>query len=997
MRAKTALLLWLVATISFAQDMKVPTLADKGVKGEVKTIEWYTYQFVNNQGLSYVKKDVETYDNEGRLSTIMSHLVTNNQTYKYVYTLDKKGLLTEMKIVNPSNNLALQTTSYDYKKGLVSKITQVQSPNTVERSYEYDNNDNLISVEVKQNGTVQLNEYYEVDDEGRRTKVSRKLPSETEASVISTYSYETKDGQLLTKENRNTDQGAFEITKYTDVASGRDLLEETKKVSTSQQGQQRQIFEDDEFGSWIKAEVVDEQFGRSKLVIRKITYADGTETGRTEMKSPDDDRGQFIRKYSQMQLAVNGKVVSNGASYDIPGSNNRLTYVSADKAWYLLKGYNVNSNMTSWGEAEIITNEPNALLYTEGYTNTGGILVYQNGAKLTPGTTTYGVYAAYEIGPSTVAYIRGQTNKTMVAEHPEKLKGTVAVGELSENHYHWGKVSDSTYVLTAFGRSVGLQKQLEDGDGNKLAMNKSGNNYYWYALPDFRKHFNEGEVGDIFSATYLINPAKQIEEDKLLNVDFSGLVYEKLENGNYRLKSRDGLTLTGIASKSVKTPDNQLLVYFPFTRQYLRMDEFYSLESGKEHLNQKVTVMLDSSANAYYLYNNGKSISFYKPDERFSKYKFNSHKLDNNERVYGAILYDSVANISYGMNYDLDSDQSMGPMNSLPLNTGNVYLLKLEADRWVIFEKGEKVSNYDFSKLKDDNQVIHFYKDDKGKVKAYQFPGFDKAQAGAFIYASHLQDSEIQNLLTELEIDPNLTASNDDEKVDLGNLEFTKNDRVFYMTDANGTYIQNRLGWFDSFYTDNLIAYDSSAHFLYELTGYGSSETIEEGKVKVLLNNTQDGVIHWGDNKSLLLVNGELQVDVRRTYITQNSSDAIWKELIYDESSGDTYRFEYKNDTTFKVLPVEKLVKNADAAYLIKVGDKSFNLAAKGELVKDDDAKSYNDQGDLVRFFKTADGSSHAYRFRGFVDAEILDVIPAEVIPQNQVSQLAEKVSKSGN
>ncbi|NVJ45545.1 MAG: hypothetical protein HWE07_00410, partial [Cytophagia bacterium] len=130
---------------------------------------------------------------------------------------------------------------------------------------------------------------------------------------------------------------------------------------------------------------------------------------------------------------------------------------------------------------------------------------------------------------------------------------------------------------------------------------------------------------------------------------------------------------------------------------------------------------------------------------------------------------------------------------------------------------------------------------------------------------------------------------------------------------------------------------------------------------------------------------------------TQNSNDVIWKELIYNQSSGETYRFEYKNDTTYKILPVEKLLKNEDAAYLIKVDDKSFNLISKGELVKDDNAKSYPHQGDLVRFFKTAEGIARAYRFKGFDAAEALDVIPAEIIPENQLKQLAEEISKSRN
>lgn len=994
MKTRLVLLLLSIAIHGIAQDLEVPSLESKGIKGKVKTIEWYNYQFVENQGLTYVKKDVETYDEEGRLSTIMSHLITNNQTYKYVYTVDKKGLLTEMKIVNPANNLALQTTSYEYKKGLVSKTTQVQGPNSVEKTYEYDNNGQLISVEVKQNGTVQLNEYYEVDAEGRRTKISRRLPNQAETSVVSTFTYEKKDGEFITKEKRNTEQGEYEITKYSDIISKRDLREEAKRVGSNLEGFTSQLFEDDAHGNWIKGEVIDDQFGRSRLVIRKIIYADGTETGRTAMKSPDDDRGQFIRQYSQMQLLVNGKIEYSGPAYELPNTDDRLTYVSKSNTWYLLKGYDQNRKMTKWAEAEVLTGEPGAILYSEGAE--GSIEVYKNGRKLTEGTATTSDYSQYNIGSSAVVYVRGGVNKTFVAEQPEELKGTLGIAQLADEAYHWGKASDSTYILTAFGRSVGIEKQFEDQDGNKLVNNRINSYYYWYLMPEFRKHFDEGKPGDIFPARLLLDPLKEIKENKLVNVDFTGFVYDKLANGNYRLKTKDGNTVISIASKSVKTPDDQLLVYFPLTKQYLRMDGYYSLEKGKEHINQNVTILLEGNMNAYYIYNEGKSITFYEPDARMSKYQFNSHKLDNNERVFGAVLYDSVANVSYGMNYDLDANEKMGALNKLPYNSGNVYLLKLEADRWVIFEKGAKVGDYDFSKFNSDRTaVIHFYMDENERVRAYQFPGFDEALPGDFIYASFLQDSEVKELLTELDIDPNLKATG--TKTGLGNLEFNKTEEHFYMTDANGVYVQGNLSWFDSFGTNNLIVYDSASHFLYELTGYKVSEKIEKGKVKVLLSNSEDGVIHWGENRAMLAINGQFQGNISRVYITENANDPVWKELVYDRSSGETYRFEYKNDTTFKVLPVEKLPKNADAAYLVKMGEKSFNLISKGSLVKDENAKSYTHGEDLVRFFTAEGGSLSAYRFKGFATAKDLDVISAEIVPASQVNQLAQNISKSGN
>ena len=633
--------------------------------------------------------------------------------------------------------------------------------------------------------------------------------------------------------------------------------------------------------------------------------------------------------------------------------------------------------------------------FTLGKNDNKNIEVYQDGKKLVEGNTLSD-YSAYAIGSSAVGYIRGNVNQSFVAQHPEELMGTVAIAELSEEDYYWGKASDSSYVLVGFGRSIGLQKQLEDNEGNKLVNYSTGSSFYWYSLPNFRRHFDEGENGDIFPASYLLDPLTEINEKKLINVDFSGFVYDKLENGNYRLKSKDGSVLTYIASKSVKTPDDQLLVYFPLTKEYLKMDGFYSLDTGKEYTNQKVTSLFKGSANAFYLHNDGQSIVFYEPDARMRKYQFNSHKLDNNERVYGALLYDSVANVSYGMNYDLDANEKMGALNKLPYNTGNVYLLKLEADRWVIFEKGAKVGDYDFSKFNTDRTaVIHFYKDENEKVKAYQFPGFNEAVPGDFIYASFLQDSEVKGLLDELNIDPNLSAS--DSKVDLGNLEYNKSESVFYLTDANGIYIQNQLSWFDTFGTNNMIAYDSVSHFLYELSEYKNSDIVENGRVKVLLGSSENGVIHWGENRAMLAINGQFQGNINRVYITENANDPVWKELVYDRSSGETYRFEYKNDTTFKVLPVEKLPKNADAAYLVKMGEKSFNLISKGSLVKDENAKSYNYQGDLVRFFTPEGGSSSAYRFKGFAVAKDLDVIPAEIVPASQINQLAEDISKSGN
>ena len=83
-----------------AQVLEVPTLKSKGLNGSVKSIEWHSLQAVQDKGLIYVKKDVETYDNQGRLISVLTENFQSNQSFKTVYTVDKKGLLTEIKIVN---------------------------------------------------------------------------------------------------------------------------------------------------------------------------------------------------------------------------------------------------------------------------------------------------------------------------------------------------------------------------------------------------------------------------------------------------------------------------------------------------------------------------------------------------------------------------------------------------------------------------------------------------------------------------------------------------------------------------------------------------------------------------------------------------------------------------------------------------------------------------------------------------------------------------------
>ncbi|MCE7996726.1 MAG: hypothetical protein HEP71_32500 [Roseivirga sp.] len=973
-----------------AQVLEVPTLQTKGIEGKIKTVEWYQYGFVAEKGLVLNKKDLETYDDQGRLVSTATQNLKNNQLYKTVYQLSKKGLLEQIQIVNPNNNLALQTTSYVYKKGLLIKTTQVQGPNTVVKSYTYDKKDRLIQVEVQQNGTLSLTEYYVLNEGGLRTKISRKLAADTEAKVSSIFTYEEKDGKRTSIEHRFTEQGEFKISKLTDLETRRDLSETTQKVGTNQQGINRQLFLDDEQGNWIKGEVLDEQFGRAQMVLRKITYADGTVTGRGEMLFPDDYRAQYIRKYNQQQLAVNGKVEYASSPINLEYTTDRLTYVSGMNAWVLLKGYDDSSNMTKWGEGEIMAGGKEVVLWAA---SSGGIDVFHNGKELLRGTSQSG-YSAHEVGGSFMAYVRGNLHQSFVAELPAKHAGKVIKAELSNIDYYWGKASDTTYVVTGYGKSVNLQDQLEDENGNKLAMQKLGGVYLWYGLPNFRKHFDEGEVGSVHPASNLLKPLEDIGTKFPFEADFSGFYYNKLKDRRYSLRSKNGVKITAIASQSARTPDDELIAYFPLTNQYLRMENYYKLEDGKEWENQKVTITLDSSAYAYYIYNEGQSIVFYSHGQRFSRFSFNSHKL-NKQTAYGAVLYDSTSNVSYGMSYDTSVDKGLGSMRKLPVNSKRAYLLKLEGNRWVVFQGGQKLSDYTFSKSRNSNEVVHFYKDPKGRVGAFLFSGFDEIKPGGFIYASDLQDSEMKKLLIELRVDPALKKSEADDAPGRKASTYDKEGELFYLRDASGNYIQSDLAWFGNYgFGDHLIAYDSVARITYRLNDYYKGGDVVEKGIEILIGPSEAKALKTQKNNIFLFVKGEYQGDVSRVFMTQNAEDETWKEVFFDKSAEQSYLISYPADSSSYVLKAEPTPVSDDHTYIFRTNEENFIGIARGALIKNKSIRSRVLGDDLIRMVEEK-GTKKGYLFKGYKKAPMMELIGAEIISSSQLTALWTKAGEA--
>ncbi len=735
-----------------AQVLEVPTLKSKGVALGAVKVELNQFDYVKDKGLTLSQSDVETYDEKGRLISIDRKVQSTGLSYRYTYKLSKKGILEEEKIVNSANNQTVRTTTYTYKKGLLVTTTQVQGTVTFVKNYSYNKDGHMIKMEAIENGTAKGEEIYQVDEEGRQTRKSQKLPTEEVARTISTFTYST-EGNLETKtETRNVNNVKYEIVVIKDLNTERNLKETNKNLSNSKSGFSNSLFVDDEKGSWTKGEVLDNGHGRPRLVLRKITYQDGSSTGRTYM-APEDDRAQYYRQSNDFQVLINGAVANTTRAFGVPNSDDRLTYHPLSTSWILLKDYNKESYQTTWHEGQMITHTENEVLWAKG---AKGVAVYQNGKALESTTaSTSGTYNEYPIVDTRVLYFGKELQKTLVVKGVGKGDdlGKVQIADFTDTHRYWGKASDSTFTLVTYGGYTGIHQQIEDVEGNKLVA-ATKQLTQWYSLPKFNEGFDNGSPGDLFPAAYLTDPAKEIKEGALFTHDLENLVYDNLKDNKFRLKTEDGKLVTNVTNQTLKTHDNELIAYFPLTKRFILMENYYEDSDAEDFLDQPVTTLMEGHPMGYYLYNDGAKIAFYRSYQEIRRYRFDARKLNDQTRKYTAVLYDSTTTKSYKMNYDLDQEARMGPIEELPYDDINTYILKFESGGWVIFEQGTLVRNYDYSVM-DGNHVIHFFKDQiTGKAKAYKFKDFKDAEAGDFISSELVSERELVDLSLKLKVNP---------------------------------------------------------------------------------------------------------------------------------------------------------------------------------------------------------------------------------------------------
>ncbi len=970
------LLFMLYGFTAKAQLFEAVTLESKGVKGKATSIVNTYYEFVAEKGLQKAIIETEKYDEKGNLISISRDELLTGNKYEYSYELDKKGVLEVEKISNGATGLNLRNTKYDYKKGLLTTTTQVQGLITTVKNYSYNNKDQLIATEVLENGEWKGAIYTERDELNRITKTSQKLQGEDSARVISIYEYKDEGGNEVTGETRATANGTFTIITLTDKATKLKVQETTKNLGNNQQSVLKHYYESDAQGSWIKSEVLDEQFGRSSLVLRKITYADGQITGRTEM-APEDNRAQYFRQYAKVSVAINGKIVPAYNPNLISGTDDYITNVASINATIILKGYNKSSNHTTWHEGVIVSHNPDDIFWA-GSPNYPTI--FQKGLIVTTGKYRY------DVGANSINYLTNQNKSFLAIKQPEEKPGLKKAELLEENRF-WAKMTDSTYVLVSKGYSVNIRKQLELPGGDKLILSYLGGADGWFILPDFRTKFDEGKPGDIHTTEYLEEPLKQLKE-RYPSINFNSIVYDNLPKNKYRLKTVDGTVVSGIAETAAWAPDNQQVIYFPLTSAYYRLDGFYDKADDEELTNQPVTLLSKGEKSIYYLYNENKNITYFVGGTRLIKSNLGSRKLYADQLKYGAVVYDSTTNASYGMQYDLKGTTKIGPMKALPWNSAQTYIMKLEKGQWVIFEKGEGMSNYDYS-LMDGDDVVHFYTNALNVVKAYRFKGFKSIEPGDFLPAEFVPDNEVASLATKLKVDP----SKPKEKPVVAKAQpntFKRIGATYNLWDGNGDPVVDYLQFFGNLGSPDAYVRDTTRSITYELKDYFTQDNIE-GSSRVVIGPNDSKVLKWGDKNVAFFINGKPIVDVKRVYVNNQAESELWSELIYDRHSGSTFIAEYPQKEGFYFGALNKLSVNNEKAVLIKLKDGKFSLIVEGVIERNTNFRTEQYQGDLIYIDNS--GTQKIYRFKGFEKTEYLGLILPEIVSPSELDQLLKKIN----
>lgn len=196
-------------TYSYNEMEQISQLSQR-VNGTSK-VKKYTY--TQNGYLETVEADGKklkyTQDGNGNITKI-ENLTTGKVKEIITYTSDNR--ITERKEYNESTGAQVRSTQYTFNaNGVVSQATTTEGTNTTALNYTYNNDDQLVGITKRLNGTIQKNVKYEYDQDGNR------LAKTVDDTIRYNYQLDS-NGELfaITKESNGALEAVVDFFKDAD-------------------------------------------------------------------------------------------------------------------------------------------------------------------------------------------------------------------------------------------------------------------------------------------------------------------------------------------------------------------------------------------------------------------------------------------------------------------------------------------------------------------------------------------------------------------------------------------------------------------------------------------------------------------------------------------------------------------------------------------------------------------------------------------------------------
>lgn len=485
-----AVFLWLLWTFSFglsqAQTNDFEHLAVREYKGDVVRIEERKYYQEKIDG-PYLLSDTEVfrYHNSKLMDAYQKiNRADANRTFrKFIY--NDQGLLHTVEVSANGSNEGTQKLVFFYDaNGNAVKIEKHRDRKVSFVSYQYDSNSKMVQKSrTNERGTTYQIETLTYDKEGRLS-TWRSDDQVMKSKSTKNYSYARDNGFLTTTIEIEEFTGAKSIEYITTNSLGHEVIF-NEKMTNGLLYESSKVYLLDDNSNWIRRERLTSNT-RKGYTLRRITYADGTVTGRLE-SMPDDAFVKWRSSGASMEIQVDGKNIRNSVkSVYLHGSPDVLAYDFSRGLSFIMEGYK-NDSSYKWKPALAV--RTNNDLYWK--ISDEGFHVYYKG-------TPSSVSVSLLVNDDVILYLPSAHQSFLLKDYKANSNGKLHAAEtmsLGTNAF-WFKTEGDSFRLVINGAYAGGTLPNKWLNSKDLIINDEAGN------PRFAlKGYADAKVGEIYPAT----------------------------------------------------------------------------------------------------------------------------------------------------------------------------------------------------------------------------------------------------------------------------------------------------------------------------------------------------------------------------------------------------------------------------------------------------------------------------------------------------------------